>query len=256
MRTITASDGLALAVHEFGAVVDACPVLLMHGFSSNSAMNWDMPGIVAALTRAGQRVFAIDARGHGKSAGPHDATRYSRDRMARDTIEVADALGLVQYDLAGYSMGGMTGVIVAARDPRVRRFAVCGCVQQVTSRHEERNRNFGAVPKALRAASRDEVTDPWARTFRAVAERMGGDLQALASCFEGIEVDPQASVTALPAIAAPTLILGGRQDPLMQGADALAARIATARVEWVDGDHLTAVVAPAFTAALVGFFGP
>lgn len=255
MRTVTVSDGLTLAVHEFGAIVDACPVLLMHGFSSNSAMNWEAPGIVAALTKAGQRVFAIDARGHGKSATPHDSTRYSRDRMARDTIEVADALGLTQYDLAGYSMGGMTGVIVAARDPRVRRFAVCGCVQQVLSGGAEWERNFGRVPQALRAASREDVTDPWARTFRAVAERMGGDLHALAACFEGIEVDPQASTTALPGIHAPTLIVGGREDPLMREADRLATLIPSARVEWVDGDHLTAVAAPAFTAALVKFFG-
>lgn len=253
--TVTVSDGLALAVHEHGGDAGDCPVILMHGFSSNAAMNWQAPGIVAALTKGGRRVYAPDARGHGASQSPHDGARYSRDRMARDTIEIADALGLTQYDLAGYSMGAMNGVIVAGRDSRVRRFAVCGCVQQILSAGAERARNFGAVPQALRAPSREAVSDPWARTFRAVAERMGGDLHALAACFEGIESDPQASLAALAGIVAPTLIVGGRADPLMKDADALAARIAIARVAWVEGDHIGAVSDPAFPAALAGFFG-
>ena len=59
---------------------------------------------------------------------------------------------------------------------------------------------------------------------------------------------------ALSKITAQTLILGGRADPLMKDADALAAAIKGARVDWVDGDHLTAVGDPRFTAALTDFF--
>ncbi len=244
------SDGLSLALHEFGAAADPYPVILQHGFSASSEGNWIAPGIAAALVTAGRRVVALDARGHGKSATPHETAQYSRTRMALDISEAATAVGAERYDLAGYSMGGMVGVITAASDARVQRLAICGCVQQITGLER---REFNDVPGALRAASADTITQPWARTFRAVAERMGGDLHALAACFEGLETDPQTSRDALSKITAQTLILGGRADPLMKDADALAAAIKGARVEWVDGDHLTAVVDPRFAPALAEF---
>ena len=61
-------------------------------------------------------VVALDARGHGKSATPHETARYSRTRMAKDISEAADAIGAERFDLAGYSMGGMVGVITAGED--------------------------------------------------------------------------------------------------------------------------------------------
>ena len=252
MRRFQSSDGLSLALHEWGDPGEAYPVILQHGFSSSSVMNWEAPGVVAALVTAGRRVVALDARGHGQSASPRDTAHYSRTAMARDISEAARFIGAERYDLAGYSMGGMVGVITAAEDWRVQRLAVCGCVQQILA-DRTRDASFSGVPAALRATSPDAVTDPWARTFRAVAERMGGDLQALASCFEGIELDPQTSRAALERITAPTLILGGRKDSLMKDAEALTAAIAGARLEWVDGDHLTAVVDPGFAPALAAF---
>ena len=150
-------------------------------------------------------------------------------------------------------MGGMIGVITAARDRRVRRFAVCGCVQQILM-DRTRDDTFAGVTAALRAPRDADIAHPGARMFRAVAERAGGDLKALAACFEGIEVDHALSRKALPHITAPTLVIGGRKDPLMKDADALVAAIAGAKLEWVDGDHLTAVVDPRFAAALAEFF--
>lgn len=253
MRRFAASDGVSLAIHEFGDASDRYPVLLQHGFSASSAGNWVAPGIVEALTRSGRRVVAIDARGHGASDGPHDRAPYSRDRLARDISEAADAVGADAFDLAGYSMGGMVGVITAARDPRVKRFALCGCVQQIID-EQRKTLAVGAVPAALRAPTADGIVEPWAKTFRAVAERMGGNLHALAACFEGLEADPRASRDALPLITAPTLVIGGRADPFMKNAEALTTQVVGARLEWVDGDHLTAVVDKQFSQALVAFF--
>lgn len=226
--------------------------MLQHGFSASSAGNWIAPGIVEALTKAGRRVVAVDARGHGASATPHDVARYSRARMAADISEAATFVGAERFDLAGYSMGGMVGVITAAKDARVQRLAICGCVQQILQ-DRERDKSFSTVPAALRAPSADAVTDPWGRTFRAVAERMGGDLLALAACFEGVEVGAQESRDALPSIRAKTLIIGGRQDPLMKDAEALTAAISSATLQWVDGDHLTAVADRRFTEGLLTF---
>ncbi|MBL8560393.1 MAG: alpha/beta fold hydrolase [Hyphomonadaceae bacterium] len=252
MRRFAASDGLEIALHEFGDAGDPYPVLLQHGFSASSAGNWIAPGIVDALTKAGRRVVAIDARGHGGSDMPHEPARYARTRLAADISEAADVVGAERFDLAGYSMGGMVGVVTAAKDARVQRLAICGCVRQIVQ-DRGRDPSFSTVPAALRAASIEEVTSPWGRTFRAVAERMGGDLHALAACFEGLEVGAQESRDALPLIRARTLVIGGRSDPLMKDAEAFTGAIAGAHLEWVDGDHLTAVVDPRFTAALTAF---
>lgn len=252
MQRYAASDGLEIALHAFGDANDPYPVVLQHGFSASSAGNWIAPGIVDALTKAGRRVVAVDARGHGASDTPHDTARYSRARMAQDISEAATFVGAERFDLAGYSMGGMVGVITAAKDARVQRLAICGCVEQIL-KDRDKDKAFSGVPAALRAPSADAVTDPWARMFRAVAERMGGDLLALAACFEGIEVGAQESRDALPLIRAKTLVIGGKADPLMKGADALVAQIADAKLAWVDGDHLTAVADKRFTEGLVAF---
>jgi pimeloyl-ACP methyl ester carboxylesterase len=57
------------------------PVLLIHGFSSNRRMNWELPGISQALARDYQ-VIALDNRGHGQSDKPHDPRQYGNDMHA------------------------------------------------------------------------------------------------------------------------------------------------------------------------------
>ena len=40
-------------------------VLLLHGFAADYVLNWARAGVSDALTGAGRRVIATDARGHG-----------------------------------------------------------------------------------------------------------------------------------------------------------------------------------------------
>ena len=44
------------------------PIVLVHGFASNAAVNWVQPGWVATLKGASRRVIAPDNRGHGASS--------------------------------------------------------------------------------------------------------------------------------------------------------------------------------------------
>ncbi len=65
-------------------------------------------------------VIRYDSRGHGASDAPPGD--YSIELLARDTLAVADAAGADRFVLCGVSLGGMTGVWLAARHPdRVRR---------------------------------------------------------------------------------------------------------------------------------------
>lgn len=91
---------------------DAPAIVLLHG--SNADLHTWEPW-VAALN--GQyRVIRFDQVGHGLT-GPDPKQDYSRDNYVADILEVADALGLGQFVLAGNSMGGKHALAFAAAHP-------------------------------------------------------------------------------------------------------------------------------------------
>src|SRR5438105_12138965 len=81
------------------------PVVLVHGFASNAAVNWVFPGWVATLTKAGRRAIALDNRGHGASTKLYDPAAYHSATMAEDVRALIDHLHLQRADVIGYSMG-------------------------------------------------------------------------------------------------------------------------------------------------------
>jgi esterase len=66
--------------------------------------------------RRDHRVVALDQRGHGESAW---ADIYTAEAMADDAIAVIEELDLAPVRLVGHSMGGMVGMLVAARRPEL-----------------------------------------------------------------------------------------------------------------------------------------
>jgi pimeloyl-ACP methyl ester carboxylesterase len=109
-------DGLELTYRETG---DGRPLVLFHGFTA-TASQWLDHGPAAALAERGYRVILPDLRGHGDSARPHDPASYPPDVLADDGLALIDQLGLDDYDLGGYSLGGR---IAELRDP-VRGFRI------------------------------------------------------------------------------------------------------------------------------------
>ena len=77
------SDGLTLAYDDIGPR-EGRPVILVHGFTSNRNENWRRLGWYGAFERKRIRCVALDCRGHGESAKPHDPAMYSRATMAGD----------------------------------------------------------------------------------------------------------------------------------------------------------------------------
>jgi 3-oxoadipate enol-lactonase len=97
---VTTSDGVGLAVDVAGS---GPGLLLVHGYGGAKE---DFADHVPALARD-HTVVVFDHRGHGSSDKPAERSAYSLDRMAVDTLEVADACGFDSFRILGHSMGGM-----------------------------------------------------------------------------------------------------------------------------------------------------
>jgi pimeloyl-ACP methyl ester carboxylesterase len=77
------------------------PVVLIHGYPLNGA-SWEKQQPV--LLKAGHRVITYDRRGFGKSSQP--TTGYNYDTFAEDLHKLIAHLGLREFALVGFSMGG------------------------------------------------------------------------------------------------------------------------------------------------------
>ena len=77
------------------------PVVLIHGYPLSGA-SWERQ--VPVLLDAGYRVITYDRRGFGKSSQP--TTGYNYDTFAEDLHKLVTQLGLRDFALVGFSMGG------------------------------------------------------------------------------------------------------------------------------------------------------
>jgi len=115
-RTVTTSDGVRLAVRDYGSDrADAPTVVLLHGLLL-SQDSWD-PQVRQLRRQWGSRVRIItyDHRGHGRSIGAPMPT-YEIDQLAADLAEILVALHIKgPLTLAGHSMGGMTALAYFGR---------------------------------------------------------------------------------------------------------------------------------------------
>jgi len=86
-HTVEGTDPqLYVAVHDPAVDAGLRPVLLLHGFSSSSKLNWEDTGWLAALLDAGRRVIMVDLPGHGRSGAPEDRDSYSPSRIRADLL--------------------------------------------------------------------------------------------------------------------------------------------------------------------------
>ncbi|WP_395812997.1 alpha/beta fold hydrolase [Devosia sp.] len=246
------SDGLSLAWYELGSGDALPPILLQHGFSASTYSEWVECGIAKSLATLGRRVIGLDARGHGRSEKPHLSRYYGEVLMARDISELVDHLGITQFDLVGYSMGGVIATQVATREPRLRRVVISGVGEAVvlTGGVDRRVLATDELAACLRATDPTSFS-PIAQAFRAGAEVRANDLAALAAQCDAVAD----RVIDFAAITADTLVVAGDTDPLAVHPERLAAAIAGARLVLVPGDHTAARLSAEYTAALLDFLG-
>ncbi len=227
------------------------PILLIHGFASNHAVNWVNTLWTKTLTGAGRRVIALDNRGHGQSDKPHDPAAYHSDVMAGDARALLDHLGIPRADVMGYSMGARISAHLALRHPdRVRSLLLGGLGIHLV---EGVGLPLG-IADAMEAPSLDTLTDPMQRMFRAFAEQTRSDLGALAACIRGSR--QVLSREEVERIDVPVLVSVGTRDPIAGSPHALAALMPNARaLDIPDRDHNLAVGDRTHKQGVIAFLG-
>ena len=225
------------------------PIVLVHGFASTAQVNWVYPGWVAALTKAGRRVIALDNRGHGASSKLTDPAAYHSALMAEDVRALMDHLDIARADVMGYSMGARITAFFAHAHPARLREAVLG---GLGIRLVDGVGLSESVAEALEAPTLADVRDPTGRTFRAFAEQTRSDLAALAACNRGSR--QTLSRDQVAAIRAPVLVAVGSNDKVAGSARELAALLPAGRALDIPGrDHMLAVGDRVFKSAVLEF---
>ena len=225
----------------------APPLLLGCSLGTTHAM-WD-PQAPALAERF--RLIRYDHRGHGQSPVPPGP--YEIRDFADDVIELLDRLGIERASYCGLSIGGMTGIIVAARHPqRIERLVVC-CSSPYMPPHSIWRERAAAVQGAGTVdAIADAVVERWltpgyAAEHPDVRARLRAMLAAsppegyAASCgaIERMDLRP-----LLADVRAPTLVIGGEHDqaaPPPSHAWLIADGIPGARYELVPAAHIANV---------------
>jgi pimeloyl-ACP methyl ester carboxylesterase len=237
-------DGVELAWREVGS---GRPFVLLHGLMGSGALLAGQ-SLVPALAGHGYRVIVPDLRGHGDSGRPHDSACYPADILADDMLALIGFLGLGDYDLGGYSMGGKLVLRLLARGARPAHAVVGGQGLDALDAESDRTDGHRRMLAAVAAGAALPAGSPEADWVR----QSGVD--ALAVGFV-LGTFPATPADALRLVSVPTLVVVGDRDSRGASADSLAALLPHGQFVLVPGDHITAFGAPEFTAAVLGFLG-
>lgn len=118
---VVSPDGTRIAYDVTG---EGPAIVLLHG-GWHTRKNWHDVGYVRRLTNR-FKVIAIDIRGNGESDKPTDPADYTTDKMCQDILAIADACGVEQFSIWGFSYGGNIGRYIAAQSERVERLIMMG----------------------------------------------------------------------------------------------------------------------------------
>jgi pimeloyl-ACP methyl ester carboxylesterase len=238
-----APDGVELAWHEVG---EGRPVVLLHGLFSNAFTNWIRYGHAAAIAAAGLRVIMLDFRAHGKSDAPHDPTSYPPDILVADGLALVAHLGLADFDLGGYSLGGRTAVRMVVEGAKPGRLVICGMGLQGIVWTDQRADHFRDILTNLGGHPRG--SPEW--MAEAFLKTTGGDPAALLPLLDSFVATREEDLAAL---AMPTCVVAGAEDQDNGSAEQLAEVLPDATYVEIPGGHMSAVLKPELGRAIAGF---
>jgi pimeloyl-ACP methyl ester carboxylesterase/DNA-binding SARP family transcriptional activator len=267
------TDGVRIAYAKVG---NGPPLVWAAHWLSHLSFSWESP-----VWRHWTEEFArdhcfvhYDERGNGLS--DWESPEFTVDAFVRDLEAVVDALGLDRFALMGSSKGGPTAMAYAARHPeRVSHLVLYGTFAQgwrITGDDEVVEGREALIALIRQGWARD---NPAIRQFMtshflpdASLEEMGwfNDLQRVSAPAENAARLMRALgdfnvLDLLPGIAAPTVVLHGRDDAAasFEQGRLIASRIPRARfVELESSNHVLLPRDPAwarFVSEVRGFLG-
>jgi pimeloyl-ACP methyl ester carboxylesterase len=220
--SIATGDGVLLSGEQSAGEGDAAPIVLLHGLTATR--RYVVMGS-RRLERAGYRVIAYDARGHGRSAPAPDSGGYGYQRLAADLLDVLDTLELPRALLVGASMGAHTALRVALERPE----RVAGLVlitpsfDPAVEPGEASFAGWDALSDGLREHGIEGFLDAydfaalpeqWRATVATVIRQRLGAHQQLDAVADALRTVPRSrpfqALAELRSIAAPTVIVGSR----------------------------------------------
>lgn len=240
-------------------------MILIHGFMTDSRQNWG-----AAIPRLAENfhVIAMDARGHGKSGKPHDSGAYG-SYLATDVLALMDHLRIEKAHVAGFSMGGLITLYLAAHHPDRLLSAIVGGFGLPAAPLPTEG---GALDTALKEAistgeSLPEVLRRQNSQYAGMAAFRYEPILAFYDELQSVKTDaialqfahkslPQLYVDAeeAAAISVPILAIAGDRDPSLQDIMALRkTHPATAIALIPFCGHLNASASPQFIEAMKKF---
>ena len=240
---LEAADGIRVAVHEMG---EGRPLILLHGYFSDAATNWIKYGHAALLASTGFRVIMPDLRAHGQSDKPRDPASYPRDILADDQFALIEYLGLTDFDLGGYSLGGRTVARMLARGCAPRRVVISGMGLQGLTDTGSRAGHFRNV---LENIGKHERGSP-AFMAEAFLKTSGGDPVALLRVLDSFVDTP---VDTIAGFDLPVAVVCGEDDQDNGSAASLAKALPLGTLISVPGNHMSAVVKPELGQAFCAF---
>jgi pimeloyl-ACP methyl ester carboxylesterase len=223
-KTAALPDGEILAYVDTGNP-SGPPVVLIHGYT-DSARDW-VPLIPYLSTRF--RLILVDIRGHGRSSKPECC--YTRLDFAYDIKLLLDALGIPRADLVGHSLGSIIAQTFAEFWPdKTRRVVLISSTGGRPPGAAPPSFDFAADIRRLKEPI--EADSPFMIAWwdsptpvdpdfirRQRKDAAGIPLRVwLAVLDQGLRDDTLYGElqSTLPRLRAPTLLIWGSQDPIME----------------------------------------
>ena len=244
--------------YEVSGPEGAPAVIFSNSLGTDLAM-WNAQAASLSRTR---RVVRYDTRGHGRStatAGP-----YSIAGLARDVLLLLDSLKISRTDFCGLSMGGMTGMWLAAHVPlRLGKVVLSNTAPKI-GWAESWNARIDAVQRGGMRAVVEAVLERWyTPAFRSESP------DAVEATRKTLLATPPEGYTAccaairdadlgemISTIQSPTMVIVGTHDPVATPADArfMTERIPGSKYVELPAAHLSNIeAAEAFTMELYRF---
>lgn len=269
-RFITVSDGTRVHVRDEG-LRDGPVLVLLHG--SNAALQSWEPWVGQLKDRF--RLVSLDFPGHGLT-GPSATRTYGGPAYVQVVDDVAGALGISRFAVAGNSMGGAVAWQYAAAHPdKVRALILVNAAgypranpgsqplifrlirTPVVGEFLSGFSNRSLIESNLKEVIADDslVTEAMVDTYWDLLRRPG-NRQATLDRMRAPPADPEAW-RRIATIRVPTLVLWGEVDPWIPASDAarFTADIPGSRAIIYPGiGHLPQEEVPARSAADVAAF--